>query len=242
MGESFGRLGASDGAPTDPRQRIDDLNAQVASRVAQQSQPPPAGRVDGADGPAREPVQRRVSDVPPELVERLSRRWRSEGPGAPATRASVWLKHLTYLVVTLLCVAVVHAAYSVDPALRVGGYLLLTSMTIMYATAAVGTLVHADSRDEIADLLRRFAFSYVLFPATGIAVLFWALHQLDVANEGDMLYRLVYEGLTWLFVLDVFFPMAIFIKSVVGFRTLKKSKMDPEEEMGLWTRQDGLQR
>ena len=44
------------------------------------------------------------------------------------------------------------------------------------------------------------------------------------------------------FLATVILPVFIFIKEMAGIRTLYRTKLDDQEQVSLWTRNDGLQR
>lgn len=188
------------------------------------------------------PHTRRVTAVPGEIASAWRQATRTEGKTAAAARVAVAVKHVTYLLTTLLVVGAVDGLLTPYPDLSGGPILLLASMTVMFAAAAVGGMVNPQAREEIAELMRKSAFGYTLFPALLIAGLARSLDGLGVSADSDLFARTIHSAIPWLFIADVVFPALLFAKTIVGMRASTRNAMDVEEEVGIWTRQDGLQR
>ena len=222
-------FGVTDGAPVFGQPLVGEPKAP------QPAVPPPAS----TDNPHANP---RVSDLPQHYAKRLKERLRIEGKRGSATRMSVWLQYASYFLVTIVAAGVVHAAFQAGPGFASGGMLLLVSTTTMLTSSAVAMMAYANNRESVDELMRKFVFAYTVFPATTIALLSRVLWSVQPAGEPDRMFQLLLTGIPMLFVIDAVFPAVMLVKSLVGLRSITKESLDPEENMALWTRQDGLHR
>ncbi len=188
------------------------------------------------------PHTRRVTEVPAEIAAAWRQMLRTEGKSGRAARIAIIAKHTTYFLTVVLVCAAVSGLLGPYPDLSAGSTLLFASVTVMFATASIGGMANPQSRGEVADLLRRSAFSYTLFPALAIAALARSLDALGINDDADLFARTIHQAIPWLFIADVVFPCLLCVKTVVGLRSMQRNALDVEEEVGIWTRQDGLQR
>lgn len=202
--------------------------------------------------PVTDPNGPRVAQLPQGLqklqrilgTERRSRIRTTEGPRGAATRASIWVRHLVYFGTVLGCCSVTHAALSAAATTQSGGLFMLFAATLMAFVGALGCALYPTHRDNIVEELRHYMFGVCLYPATGVAVVIWAMQSmLNSPTAGtDTMGQLLAFSVPVIFVCTLIIPPVIFIKVVAGAQTLHRSTLDDEELVALHTRQGPLQR
>lgn len=166
-----------------------------------------------------------------------------EGHRGVAARWAVLGRWGSYLATVLLCAAVTHASFGTSPTLRLGGVLMLLSVAVIVATAAAGTWFFSDQQEEIIRQCRQFVFAIVVFPGTGLAVLTGLLRVSGLDPSGqDAFVNMLNGSIPWLYVFATIIPMVVFIKLIAGMRSIHTSRLEAQEEVALYTRQDGWQR
>lgn len=184
------------------------------------------------------------------LLERLTgaaRRARirgTEGPRGAATRASIWTRHVGYVLAVLGCSALTHGMLARAGTTQLGGKFMLFAAALMAVTAAAGCAFYPTHRETVLDEFRHFMFGLCLFPATGIAAIIWAMRSMldNPSANGDTMMQLLTFSVPVVFVCTLIIPPALFIKVVAGAQTLHRSTLDDEEMMAMYTRQDGHMR
>lgn len=166
-----------------------------------------------------------------------------EGPRARSVRATVYLRHAVYLLVILLGAGVTQGLLSSMPEVNNGGVWMLFSAALILVTGAAGTLYYPAHRNEIISQTRHFLFGISLLPGFGLAVLMWATRGVLTTQAGSssVLDSAFQNALPLIFFATVIIPALIFVKVVAGMRNLHRSRLDDQEAIALWTRQDHFQ-
>jgi len=200
--------------------------------------PEPRG---GGSGSA--PVAVKEPRQAPAVARVFARALQTEGERGAATRWSVVARYVSYLLVLVGATGVAHLAFSSDPSMSLGGVLLLVSVTAIAVTGALGMVFMPEQREEITKQAKHFMFGVVAFPGVGLALMHAVVRSsgLDPAGQ-DAFVAMLSGSIPWLYIFATLIPMAVFIKLVAGMRTIHSSRLGDEEELRLYTRQDGLQR
>jgi len=208
----------------------------------------PVRRLPQDDAPRRlgVPVQDgAVTEKPLSVTEKATRRVsrirQFEGLRGYSSRATLAVKYVNYFLLVLLGCGLTGYLTASVKGVSGGGMFMLFSITVIAVTGAVATLFYVNLRNDLVERVRNYIFAWVLFPGTLIAGTLRAFQTWEWANEGT-LGNVLTIGLPLLFITSVILPMVVFVKEIVGIRTLHRSKLDDEESVQLWTRQDGLQR
>jgi hypothetical protein len=170
-----------------------------------------------------------------------SRRFTFEGPRGASTRASIWLRYCSYLLVIILSTVITGACFAAVPGASSGGQWLLLSAAFQLGTAAVGSWFVPNHRPEIIQQVRAYVFGYTVLPGTAIAIFMWAANHMAPATS-DVFVSTMQSALPWIFFLPIILPAIIFIKSVAGMRVINREQLDDQEMMRVYSRIDGLQR
>lgn len=184
-------------------------------------------------------------DGRPRLTERatnrVSRIREFEGPRGVSARGALLLKYVNYFLLVLLgCGLTGYATRGVKYAAGGGTFMLFSSATIAVVGAGA-TLFYVNLRNEIVERVRHYIFGIILIPGTLLAFVLRALQEWEWVNEGS-LGTTLQAALPAIFLATVVLPAIVFVKEMVGIRTLHRSRLDDEEAVHLWTRHDGLQR
>ena len=146
----------------------------------------------------------------------------------------------------VLCFAITRWAFAANATWRFGGHVLLYSVAFMLATAAVGSILYADSREQIYEQARHFAFGLVLLPSTALSLFMRLVNQaLDTpAADGDMFASILRgNGLPLVYFATVTLPPFVLAKYIFGgIRNINRQAMADEEQLAAMMRQDGYQR
>lgn len=164
----------------------------------------------------------------------------TEGLRGYSTRAAVLSRHAASFLGLMMCVAVSHWAFSALPSWRFGGMLMMYSITFMSLIAAVGTVIYADSRNEIHNQARHFIFGIVALPGTAMAVFMRiVLTALDAPSSQDDMFISVLRGnaLPLVYFSLVVIPAFVFAKYVFGgVRSANRSALTSEETLATYMR------
>lgn len=173
-----------------------------------------------------------------------SRLRRVEGPRGYSLRTSVALRYATYLVVLVACCALTQGALDGAPRADGGGRWMFLSSAVMLLSASVGTGFYPNHRNEIIEQVRHFVFGIAVLPGTGLAIIMWAAESFlsSPGATSDPFASTLEVALPIIFFCTVIIPCLVFIKVIAGIRHLHRSRLDDEEMMALYTRQDGHQR
>jgi len=118
---------------------------------------------------------------------------------------------------------------------------MLASVTLISGTGAMATLFYVNIRTEIVEKVRHYVFAIVVVPGTLVAVIVKVTQYWEWINEGS-LGSTLQIALPIVFLTTVVLPTFIFVKEMLEIRTIHRSKLDDQEAVQLWTRQDGAQR
>lgn len=179
------------------------------------------------------------------VSETLAEVRRVEGERGMATRASVCLRYLSYLIGIYLTAFIVGALPAFGP---LATRLLLVSCAVIVITAAFGTIAYPVERRNIVEQARTFLFAVVCFPSLVLGVLVSVVGRGSsglggaVTSNDALMVNLMQNALPYLFWATVVVPPFIFAKTIFGLRKLHRERMDDEELMSLWTRQDEIAR
>lgn len=175
-------------------------------------------------------------------MTRKLRRLRNEGWRGTSVRASVALRYISYWFVIVGGSALAGAFFAEVPNAQSGGLWMLLSTSFQLAVAAIGTIFYANRRHEIIEQVRAYVFGYTLFPGLGVAAFMWTATRLVAYGSQDAFVHTLTAALPWIYFLPVVLPAVIFAKTVAGLRMTNRLRLDDEEIMQIYTRNDGLQR
>lgn len=174
-------------------------------------------------------------------ARKVSRIRQFEGRRGYSTRATLALRYANYLLLVLLMSGLTGLLTNGVRYASGGGTFMLFSCAVVTGSGALATLFYVNLRREIVERVRHYVFGIILLPGTLLAVTLRALQQWEWVNDGS-LGRTLQAALPAIFLASVVLPAIVFVKELVGIRTLHRTKLDDEESVQLWTRQDGLQR
>jgi hypothetical protein len=180
-----------------------------------------------------------VTDRAAEKMSKVSRILSLEGKRGYATRSSIYVRHLAYLLTVLVCCGLTQAFTAGVGRADGGGVFMLLACATIVVTGAVATLFYANLRREIVEKVRHYVFGLTLLPSTLVAGFLSAAQNWFGA---DTFSTTLSNALPVVFLASVLIPAFVFVKEIVGIRTLYRSRLDDEEAVRLYTRQDGMQR
>jgi|MesohylFT_1024984.scaffolds.fasta_scaffold07581_2 hypothetical protein len=174
-----------------------------------------------------------------QAAQRVSRLHQFEGTRGASSRASVVFRHVSYVLAVLLSAAVTQAATAGIRNAQGGGWFMMLSCTSVVTIGAISTLFYVNLRNQIIQRVRHYVFGIIAFPGTLLSIFLKAAQSW--LGE-DTLGSTLGAALPVLFLATVIIPAFVFGKEMMGIRSLHLSKLDDEEAVKLWTRQDGLSR
>jgi hypothetical protein len=174
------------------------------------------------------------------VTQRVSRIVQFEGLRGRSTRAAVVLRYIAYALLTLGCAAVTQISTEGIRNATGGGWFLLMSCTLITATGAFATILYPNTRHEIIHRVRHYVFGIVAIPGAILALFLKAAQ--NWMGSGDTLAATLGAAGPIVFLATIVLPAFVFVKEMFGIRTLNRSRLDDEEAVLLWTRQDGIQR
>lgn len=194
-------------------------------------------RLDGRTDTTANPT----ASITERATRKVSRIRQFEGLRGYSSRVTLAVKYVNYFLLVLLCCGLTGYLTKGVRYASGGGTFMLFSVAVITVSGAVSTLFYVNLRNELVERVRHYVFGIVLIPGTLLAVTLRALQEWEWANEGS-LGGTLRGALPVIFLASVVLPAIVFVKEIVGIRTLHRSKLDDEESVQLWTRQDGLQR
>lgn len=200
---------------------------------------------DGAPSAPREPgdelhqPHRGVTDRAAASVSRVSRILAFEGRRGQATRATIFVRHAAYFLTVVLCSALTQTFTAGIGRAEGGGVFMLLACAAIVVVGAASTLFYANLRREIVEKVRHYVFGLTLLPGTLIAAFLRAAQHWF---GEDAFSTTMSTALPVVFLATVLLPAFVFVKEIVGIRTLHRSRLDDEEAVLLYTRQDSSQR
>lgn len=168
----------------------------------------------------------------------------NEGPRGYSTRAAVYLRHVAYLLIVMAGSSISHYCFQAVGKYMLGGKLMFGLAGLVLASAAVGTMFYTNQRNEILEQTRHYVFGMMVLPGTALALIMWGAQVMAGPAPGgseDQFLKVIFIGLPALYFATVVIPPVLFIKMLAQIRTLHRSRLDDQEMMQLWTRQDGRQ-
>lgn len=164
---------------------------------------------------------------------------KAEGPRGVSNRISIILKHFSYFFIIIIFSTFAQYLTNGIAHANDGGLFILYSASIVYIVGSIATVFYANLRKEIVERTKHYAFGIILFPGTLIALLM----KTSTAWLGsDTFGNTLGQALPVVFLATVIIPALVFVKEMAGIRTLYRTKLDDQEQVTLWTRNDGLQR
>lgn len=184
----------------------------------------------------------RVTDrVTRSVNRRVSRIAQFEGKRGISARSALVIKWVVFYLTALLGCGLTEFLTAGVPYATHGGLFMLGSVTLIAATGAASTLFYVNIRTEIVEKVRHYIFAIVVVPGTLVAVIVKVTQYWEWINEGS-LGSTLQIALPIVFLTTVVLPTFIFVKEMLEIRTIHRSKLDDQEAVQLWTRQDGAQR
>lgn len=167
-----------------------------------------------------------------------------EGLRGISTRTAVYLRYVASFLGVVLCSSLTQWAMSDSGGWRNGGIFMFWSALLMVVTAAVGSWFYANHRNEIIEQLKHYLFGIALIPGTALSLINRAAAGLFASPSGqsDAFLSATANALPLLVFITVVIPAALFVKMVAGMRHLHRSRLDDEEAMLTYTRNDGWMR
>lgn len=174
-----------------------------------------------------------------EKVQKISKIKKLEGPRGYSTRASVVLRYIGYALVILVSSGLTQAATNGISNAQGGGWFMLLSITSVIVVGAISTLFYINMRVTIVSRVRHYVFGLIALPGTMLAIF---LKAASSWLGSDTLGSTLGLALPIIFLATIILPAFVFAKEMMSIRSLNQSKLDDEEAVLLWTRQDGLAR
>lgn len=166
-----------------------------------------------------------------------------EGLRGLSTRSAVLVRYAVYFTVIMSAFVGIHLLLG-ETRWHTAGLWMLLSCALMVLTAALGTMMYTNHRNEIIEQMRHFVFGLALFPGLAFALLMRASDGFfgSPGAQNDPFTFMLGGALPILYFITVLIPPLVFIKTIAGLRNLHRSNLDNEEYMRLYTRQDDLAR
>ena len=174
--------------------------------------------------------------IPSILTSKVGSIRQFEGLRGRSTRATLAIKYINQFIIIILLAGVSEGV----PYASGGGKFMLFSCSVVALVGAGATLFYVNLRRELIEKVRHYIFGIILVPGTLIACLLKVLPNWSSA-EGGELGGVLNSVLPSIFIAAVVLPALVFVKEILGIRTLHRSTMDDQEAVALWSRQDGLQ-
>ena len=182
-----------------------------------------------------------AQSLPSLLTSKVSVMRQFEGLRGRSTRATLVLKYINQFILIILFAGLTERLTRGVPYASGGGKFMIFSCTVVSLTGAGATLFYVNMRRELIEKVRHYIFGIILVPGTLIACLLKVLPEWS-ASEGGELGGVLNSVLPSIFIAGVVLPALVFVKEILGIRTLHRSTMDDQEAVAMWTRQDGLQK
>jgi len=167
-----------------------------------------------------------------------------EGPRGLSMRSSVYLRHVAYFLIIVLCSAVSDFCFRSVGQYAIGGKLMFAMCVLVMMVAAAGTAFYTNQREEIIEQARHYVFGLMLLPGTALALIMWAAQSMAGTSQeasSDQFMHIMMIGLPMVYFGSVILPPVLFVKMLTGMHNLHRSRLDDEELVAIWTRQDGHQ-
>lgn len=162
-----------------------------------------------------------------------------EGDRGISSRFSVFFRNGSIFLLVIIISSTIQYLTNSFPHAHNGGIFALFSISVIYITGALSTIFYANLRKEIVERARHYSLGIILFPGLLVAMV------MKVSQSwlgSDTLGNTLGLALPVVFLATVIIPAFVFVKEMTGIRTLYRTKLDDQEQVSLWTRNDGLQR
>lgn len=176
---------------------------------------------------------------------KVSPREFSEGPRGISLRASVYMRHAAYFLIVVACSSVSDYCFRQAGQYAIGGKLMFALCVLVFLTAAAGTIFYVNQREEIIEQCRHYVFGLMLLPGTSLALIMWAAQALaggSAALAQDQFMNIIMIGLPMLYFGTVLIPPVLFVKQLTGIHNMHRSRLDDQEMVAIYARQDGHQK
>ena len=161
-----------------------------------------------------------------------------EGPSWRLFDLAPWARALFHFCVVVACTGFVRAVFT-DTSWALASRLMLVSAAVMVITAVIGSWFFPDKRPELTEQLRHFLFQIMLLPSTAVAGILWLMRTFGTnPDTQDHFLGLLHNSLPIIFLFTVVIPAVIFVKMVASLPFLDRSRVDDEEAIRRWMRQD----
>lgn len=177
--------------------------------------------------------------TPAKVTRAVSRITQFEGPRGYSARIAVYFRYISYFLMIIGCSALTEVCTKGIPNAAGGGKWMFLSTTVIVVGGAISTLFYVNLRNEIIEKVRHYVFGISLLPGTLVALFLYATS--DFLGQ-DAFGGTLAIALPIVFLCTVIIPALVFIKEMTGIRTMHQSRLDDEEAVRTYTRQDGLQR
>ena len=185
-----------------------------------------------------EPVAKQ--SIPSMLTSKVGTIRQFEGLRGRSTRAALVVKYLNQFIFIIILAGIAERLTQGVPYASGGGKYMLFSCSVVALVGAGATLFYVNLRRELLEKVRHYIFGIILVPGTLIACLLYVLPNWS-SSEGGELGGVLNSVLPSILIAAVVLPALVFVKEILGIRTLHRSTMDDQEAVALWSRQDGLQ-
>jgi hypothetical protein len=185
-------------------------------------------------------IDRRQS-LPEMLTSKVSRLREFEGLRGYSVRATLAIKYVNYFLAILLFCGVTNFFVNGVRFASGGGVYMLFSTMIIAVTGSIASLFYIPLRKEIVEKVRHYIFGLMLPAGTVVAAILKVLQTWEYSNGGGV-GSLLSMALPAIFLATIFLPSIVFVKEILGTRTLHRGSMDNEEHVNQITRWDGSQR
>lgn len=224
----------SDGAPTRGNIPVDNPGLDYNSMPYDRGN----SAIYGNTPVNTEPAPKR--SIPSILTSKVGTIRQFEGLRGRSTRAALVVKYVNQFILIIIFAGITERLTKGVPYASGGGKFMLFSCTTVALVGAGATLFYVNLRSELLEKVRHYIFGIILVPGTLIAGLLYVLPNWS-SEEGGQLGGLLNSVLPSIFIAAVVLPALVFVKEILGIRTLHRSTMDDQEAVALWSRQDGLQ-
>ncbi|MFM7088859.1 MAG: hypothetical protein ACKOW9_05020 [Candidatus Paceibacterota bacterium] len=180
------------------------------------------------------------SSLTDNVSNKVSKVVQFEGLRGRSTRLSIIFRYFSYFLFVLTCSFVTQGATDGINNASGGGLFMLLSSSMIAVSGALSTMLYPNMRFDIVHRVRHYVFGIVCIPGTALA-LFLKAGQ-SWLGSGDTLASTLGAAGPIVFLATIVLPAFVFVKEMFGIKTLNRSKLDDEEAVLLWTRQDGTQR
>jgi len=162
-----------------------------------------------------------------------------EGNRFISSRSNVFLRYIIFGLAIWFFSTMTEIFTSGINHISAGGKFMFFCDSVVASIGAISTLFYVNLRKEIIEKIRHYIFGIITIPGFIVALV---MHYSIKWLGSDTFGSTIAIAMPILFLATVVLPVFIFVKEIAGMRTLYRSKLDDQEQVILWTRNDGLQR